>query len=152
MIISDGSLRDIRPVAPFHERTRLDGCTYGLSAAGYDVRIAEDVILWPGRFTLASTVERFDMPDDVLGIVHDKSTWARRGIAVQNTVIEPGWTGYLTLELTMHAWRLTRIRAGVGIAQIVFHRLDHPAERPYNGKYQNQERGPQAARYEQDIA
>ena len=111
------------------------------------MRIAEDVFLWPGRFILASTVEYFDMPNDLVGIVHDKSTWARRGLAVQNTVIEPGWRGYLTLELTMHAWRFQRIRAGTGIAQIMFHRLDQPAEKPYSGKYQNQERGPQPARH-----
>ena len=146
MVLSDGALRRIQPIRPFKDRTTLNGCTFGLSAAGYDVRIAEDVFLWPGRFLLASTVEYFDMPDDVVGIVHDKSTWARRGLAVQNTVIEPGWRGYLTLELTMHAWRFQRIRAGTGIAQIMFHRLDQPAEKPYSGKYQNQERGPQPAR------
>lgn len=145
MVISDGVLRANPPLHPFLDRTLCDGATFGLSPAGYDVRLAQDVTLWPGRFLLASTIEWFNMPDDVIGIVHDKSTWARRGIAVQNTVIEPGWRGYLTLELTMHAFRFMKLRAGVGIAQIIFHRLDHSAEQPYDGKYQDQKAGPQQA-------
>jgi dCTP deaminase len=100
---------------------------------------------------LASTIEHFDMPNDVMAIVHDKSTWARRGVAVQNTVIEPGWRGWLTLEITMHAWRLLRIRSGTPIAQIVFHRLEAPTERSYQGKYQDQRRGPQPAIRERDA-
>lgn len=148
MVLSDGTLSIVKPVEPFERRTAFAGCTFGLSAAGYDVRIAEDILLWPGRFLLASTIEHFDMPADVVGIVHDKSTWARRGVAVQNTVIEPGWRGYLTLELTLHAFRLLRIRKGSGIAQIVFHKLDQRARHPYEGKYQDQEAGPQAARFD----
>lgn len=95
---------------------------------------------------LLSTMERFTMPNDVVGIVHDKSTWARRGLAVQNTVIEPGWSGYLTLEVTNHGHDVIQCWGGVGIAQIIFHRLDEPTDMPYDGKYQNQERGPQRAR------
>jgi dCTP deaminase len=85
------------------------------------------------------------MPDDALGVVHDKSTWARRGVALQNTVIEPGWSGYLTLEITMHAWRFLHIRCGTPIAQVLFHRLEKPTDQPYRGRYQNQARGPQSA-------
>jgi dCTP deaminase len=88
------------------------------------------------------------MPTDVIGFVHDKSTLARFGIAVQNTVIEPGWTGILTIELTNHSDEFLWLTAGQPIAQIVFHELDAPTERPYSGKYQNQEAGPQAARFE----
>lgn len=136
-------------VSPFNERTRNNGVTYGLSPAGYDVRIEFDKEgdqserwLWRGEFLLASTIEKFKMPDDIMGIVHDKSTWARRGLAVQNTVIEPGWEGYLTLELTNHGPETLKIPMGAGIAQIVFHRLDSITLHPYEGKYQNQERGP----------
>src|SRR5438045_553731 len=91
------------------------------------------------------------MPNDVMAIVHDKSTWARRGVAVQNTVIQPGSRGWLTLEITVHAWRFLRIRAGTPIAQLVFHRLEAPTERGYNGKYQNQRRGPQPAIFESNA-
>lgn len=134
-----------QPLSPLLPRTEHLGFTHGLSAAGYDVRIAEAIVLFPGDFALASTVEIFDMPDDLLGIVHDKSSWARRGLAVQNTVIEPGWRGHLTLELTAHRGDLD-VPAGVGIAQVVFHLLAEPTDRPYRGKYQDQAAGPQEAR------
>ena len=117
------------------------------------MRIAETVALdgiahrglTASPFALASTMERFDMPDDVLGIVHDKSTWARRGIAVRNIPIEPGWRGFLTLKLTNHGRELVVIEAGTPIAQVVFHLLDEPAEQPYAGRYQDQKAGPQPA-------
>jgi dCTP deaminase len=84
---------------PFHERTREFGMTFGLGPAGYDVRIAQDLQLPPGGFALASTVEHFDVPDYLTAEVKDKSTWARRGLSLFNTIIEPGWRGFLTLEL-----------------------------------------------------
>lgn len=123
------------------------GMTFGLGPAGYDVRIAETVSVKPGQFELASTVESFDMPNDVIAQVCDKSSWARRGLAVQNTIIEPGWRGFLTLELTNHnACEPITIMAGSPIAQIIFMKLDEPTSLPYNGKYQDQGRGPQEAR------
>ena len=144
MIIPAQTLRKIKPVEPFCERTQHNGMTYGLGPAGYDVRIAETVTV--GRFVLGSTVERFNIPNDVLAQVCDKSTWARRGVAVQNTIIEPGWRGYLTIELTNHSDAPIEVRAGDPIAQIIFFRLEEPTALPYSGKYQDQERGPQRAR------
>lgn len=137
-------------IEPFEERGVASGMSYGLSAAGYDVRIDCGRILRPGDFCLASTLERFNIGADVLGHVADKSTWARRGLAIQNTIIEPGWNGYLTLELTNHGEETIVIADGTPIAQIVFHLLAEPTEQPYgeNAKYQNQERGPVKARFE----
>jgi len=86
------------------------------------------------------------MPLDLLGRVTDKSTWARRFLTVQNTIIEPGWCGYLTLELTNHSDVDIHIMRGMPIAQIIFDVLDEPTEKPYMGKYQNQQSGPVAAR------
>jgi dCTP deaminase len=146
MIIPAQTLRKLRPLEPFCERTLHKGMTYGLGPAGYDVRIAEDVIIAAGRFVLASTVERFNIPNDVLAQVCDKSSWARRGMAVQNTIIEPGWRGHLTIELTNHGDTPVAINAGDPIAQIIFFRLEAPTVLPYAGKYQDQERGPQGAR------
>lgn len=84
-------------------KERLHGVSHGLSEAGYDIRIKQDVVLHPlRRFALASTIEYFQMPDNLVGVVHDKSTWARRKLSVQNTCIEPGWCGYLTLELVYY--------------------------------------------------
>jgi dCTP deaminase len=147
-VLSAQSIRNLGLISPMMERTfhAATKTTFGLSACGYDVRLDQDVRLESGQFSLASTIEQFRMTDDVVGIVHDKSSWARRGLAVQNTVIEPGWIGYLTLELTNHGpWTLDLPR-GTPIAQILFHFLDQTTDQPYEGKYQNQERGPQTAR------
>jgi dCTP deaminase len=148
MILSGQTIRRLRILEPFAERTVLHGLSYGVSAAGYDIRAAQGLILWPGRFVLASSVERFKMPDNVLGRVCDKSTWIRLGLAVHNTVIEPGWEGYLTLELKVVGYRFLRVRPGSPIAQVVFEWLDEPAEQPYRGKYQFQKAGVNLARME----
>lgn len=156
MILSAQSIHrrccaDVPLIYPFVSRTREHGVSYGLSSAGYDVRVEFDsggeqeyLPLYPGKFVLASTIERFIMPNDIAGIVHDKSSWARRGLAVQNTVIEPGWKGWLTLELTNHSEQKIILQRGMGIAQVVFHLLDEPTDLPYEGKYQDQDRGPVA--------
>jgi len=96
------------------------------------------------RFTLASAIEEFDMPNNLLGIVHDKSSWARKGLSVFNTVIEPGWKGFLTLELVFHGNERVIIQHGSGIAQVIFHQLENPSA--YNGKYQNQPNQPVRAK------
>jgi dCTP deaminase len=145
MILSGQSIRKRGIFTPFAERTKFNGMTYGVGPAGYDVRIAEDIVLRPGQFSLASTVEHFSMPVDVLGIVHDKSTWARKGLALQNTVVEPGWCGFLTLELTNHGNEVLDIKAGTPIGQIILHLTDEVVEQPYSGKYQNQSSGAQPA-------
>ena len=150
------SAQDIRRrsgmISPFCERGVEHGRSYGLSCCGYDVRIAEEVWLWPLYGRLASTIERFAMPDDVMARVADKSTNARKFVFVQNTIIEPGWAGYLTLELTrVLPWPIL-IKRGTPIAQIIFEKLEEPTERPYVGKYQGQEAGPQAARFERGAA
>jgi dCTP deaminase len=152
MILPAQQIRAIEPsiILPFRERTLHgeSGMTFGLGPAGYDVRIEQSVFLMPGAFALASTAERFDMPTDVIAFVHDKSSWARKGLACQNTVIEPGWCGFLTLELTNHGYEPIEIKSGSPIAQIIFHWLSEPTEAPYKGKYQNQQRGPQPAIFE----
>ena len=146
MIVSAQTLRRIKPIYPFHERTEEMGMTFGLGPAGYDVRIAESFILWPKQFRLASTIEHFDTPVGMTFKVEDKSTWARRGLSLFNTTGEPGWRGFLTLELVNQSWWPIRFRKGMPIAQIVFHLLDEPTDTPYAGKYQDQQRGPQQAR------
>jgi dCTP deaminase len=132
-------------LTPWAERTKFDGMTYGLGPAGYDIRVAEQITMRSGEFLLASSIERFSMPDDLIAQVCDKSTLARMGLFVQNTIIEPGWRGYLTLELTCHGTEV-RLPAGAPIAQIVFQALTAPTSAPYVGKYQDQERGPVQAR------
>ena len=148
MILSGEKIQTLQIMDPFYGRTRHEGMTFGCGPAGYDVRVEFDddgtlkeVELNPGQFLLASTIERFTMPVDVMGIVHDKSTWARRGLACQNTVIEPGWRGFLTLELTNHGTETLLLKRGMPIAQIIFHEVTVGSGK-YTGKYQDQGRGP----------
>lgn len=140
----------IRGMVP--HKMKAHGTSYGLGEAGYDIRIKQDIIFRPsmtmgptievnghlqhGRFTLASAIEEFDMPANLVGVVHDKSTWARQGLSVFNTVIESGWKGFLTLELVFHGNKEVVIPAGAGIAQVIFTSLAHDAS--YEGKYQYQ--------------
>ena len=120
------------------------GMSYGQSYAGYDIRLGDDLTLVD--FALGVSLEHFLMPRHLIAFVNDKSSWARQGVNVLNTVIEPGWRGYLTLELA----NLRRsghfvIKAGTPIAQIVFHRLAEDAA-GYQGKYQDQENEPVSVR------
>ena len=161
MIINGIALLDAAPILDMVRGKMVGpgGTSFGLGEAGYDIRIKQEIkfMKWEttktfftlvtepgdswstnndGRFCLASAVEQFQMPDDLVGIVHDKSTWARRGLSVFNTVVEPGWEGFLTLELVYHGEGELIIPAGSGIAQVIFHRTSQPAH--YNGKYQGQ--------------
>lgn len=165
MVLSAQTIKELGLTKPcLDSRRDVLGNSFGLSACGYDITLAHDVELAAGECLLVGASEYFNLPDDVVGIVHDKSSLARKWLAVQNTVLEPGWRGYLTLELTNHAYvprrrRLLnwitnkkdvkttlRFKKGCAIAQVIFHFLDKPTAIPYSGKYQDQEIGPQEAR------
>lgn len=143
MLLSANTLRKIKPLSPFVERSVIRGRSYGLSLAGYDVRCAQNISLHYGKFSLASTVERFRMPNSVLGIVKNKSSWARLGLNVYETVIEPGWEGYLTIEMVNNS-RTIEIYEGDPIAQVLFFQVDDRTP-GYSGKYQHQKNAPQEA-------
>jgi len=145
--LCDDTIRSLRLVTPFHERTEACGLTFGVGPCGYDVRIAETAILKPGDVALASTIEYFEIPDNVEGETKNKSTWARQFLWSPNTVLESGWNGFLTLELANFSDRVIWIPAGCPIVQIKFTFLDHKAGKPYKGRYQNQAAGPQVARF-----
>lgn len=166
MIINGQRLLSLAPIKHMQtEKRKEHGVSWGLSEAGYDIRIKQQIKfvpdyyksfhchvvddgeylpIRPGRFTLASSIEEFDMPPTLVGKVHDKSTWARRGLSVFNTVIEPGWKGFLTLELVYHGRETLVIPAGAGIAQILFFSIAVPTA--YSGKYQGQPDMPIPAR------
>jgi dCTP deaminase len=164
MIVNGQALWKAQPFEEMlSEKRREHGVSYGLAEAGYDIRIKQEVffsgngpykvatvtvdgLTETGNFTIASAIEKFTMPTDLVGVVHDKSTWARKGLSVFNTVIEPGWEGYLTLELVYHGQDPLHIPAGAGIAQVLFSRVENPAQ--YSGKYQGQEDKPVAAKFE----
>lgn len=162
MIVNGIELLNAAPIKSMRGTKVLhNGVSHGLSEVGYDIRIKQEVTFFPmdpqgrgpyvqvdgldkwGRFTIASAMEEFDMPHDLGGIVHDKSTWARRGLSVFNTVVESGWKGHLTLELVYHGQEKLVIPAGSGIAQVVFHRTTCKAA--YSGRYQHQADEPVAA-------
>ncbi len=143
-VLSGQTIRELGLLEPFREKyLDSNGCSCGLSIAGYDITLDHDALFEPHSFTLVAAAERFIMPNNVVGVVHDKSSLARKGIAVQNTVIEPGWRGFLTMEVTNHTAEFFGLRAGCAIAQVLFHFTDKPVEKPYEGKYQDQARGPQ---------
>lgn len=159
MVVNGQPLVEIAPIKNMlREKETHLGLSHGLSEVGYDIRISQTVSFKPsgntvqrvsakgkmeqtswGKFMLASAMEEFAMPTDLYGVVHDKSTWARRGLSVFNTIIEPGWKGFLTLELVHHGSEDLVIHAGCGIAQVIFHKTLTKAA--YRGKYQNQKDG-----------
>lgn len=98
------------------------------------------VMIPPHGFVLARTVERFKMPDDVMAICVGKSTYARNGLIVNVTPLEPGWEGHVTLELSNTTDLPSVVYVGEGICQFVFYRGERPsvtyADR--GGKYQGQ--------------
>ncbi|MCF8861644.1 hypothetical protein KIP58_21910 [Xanthomonas campestris pv. campestris] len=100
-----------------------------------------------GRTALASSVEEFDIPLNLWGELRNKSTLARQFIdATIGTDIEPGWKGFLTIEVIFHGNKPITIPAGSGIAKAVFHELRHMAE--YKGKYQYQPDEPVLSKFE----
>jgi dCTP deaminase len=147
-VLGGNSIVKAGAINPPMERTIQNGLTFGAGCAGYDIRIDQTMNLEPREFKLASSIEYFDMPHDVCGMVCDKSSHARRGLSAFNTIIEPGWRGYLTLELVNLGNDLIKLSHGDPIAQVIFHSLDQPTNQPYTGKYQDQPRGPQPVKYE----
>lgn len=136
----DEVLRNRYPplVDPFVEHGSIRGRSFGLSACTYDCRIYHDLILKPHEAKLATTVERFCLPANVCGSVLDKSTWARMFITVFNTHLDPGWQGYLTVELVNLGKETIVFYKGDPLCQVRFEWLDVPTDQPYTGKYQNQ--------------
>lgn len=159
MILPAQTIRRLKILTPCAERTRLNGVTFGLGPASYDLRIANDIRLWPGHSVLVDAIEHFNMPNDVQGKLYMKSTWARMHIRQAGTLIDPGWRGVLRLEIDMmsgideYTWisgqypvrnpgyaamNPLTIPAGTGVVMVEFSRLEEPTEQPYKGKYQNQ--------------
>ena len=158
-------------IEPFEDGQVREGViSYGLSSYGYDIRVApefkvftnvhnalvdpkafddrsfvdinEDTcIIPPNSFALARTVEYFRIPRDVLVICVGKSTYARCGLIVNVTPLEPTWEGYLTLEISNTTPLPARIYGGEGIAQLLFFEGDEEPEVAYadrKGKYMEQ--------------
>jgi len=114
-------------------------------------------ILHPGEFVLGSTRERVRLPDDLVARLEGKSSLGRLGLLIHSTAgyVDPGWDGYLTLELSNVANLPITIYSGMKIGQISFFRLSSLAENLYGSKetgskYQGQ-RGPTASRFFEEF-
>ena len=158
-------------ISPFEEKQISEGkISYGLSSFGYDARVSNEFkiftnvnseivdpknfkpsnfvtknvsecIIPPNSFVLASTVEYFKIPKDVLVICLGKSTYARCGIIVNVTPLEPGWEGHVTLEFSNTTPLPAKIYANEGACQFLFLKGDTECETSYadrKGKYQRQ--------------
>jgi dCTP deaminase len=104
---------------------------------------AEGIIIEPSSYILAESMERFCMPDDISAVCAGKSSYARLGILVNTTLLEPGWSGTLSICIANVGQMPVRLHVGQGIAQVVFTRLAQRPERAYGekaagGGYQNQ--------------
>jgi len=163
--------REHRMIEPFTDRQVREGVlSYGLSSYGYDVRIADEFkiftnisstivdpknfdprsfvdfrgevcIIPPNSFALARTVEYFRIPRNVLVVCVGKSSYARCGIIVNVTPLEPEWEGIVTLEVSNTTPLPAKIYANEGIAQMLFFESDEACEVSYadkKGKYQAQ--------------
>lgn len=97
-------------------------------------------VIPPNSYILGRTVEYFTMPDDVMSICLGKSTYARSGIAVNVTPIEPGWEGHVTLEISNQTPLPIKVYANMGICQFLFFRGHRPITTygDRDGKYMKQ--------------
>jgi dCTP deaminase len=105
-----------------------------------EYEVDDHILIPPNSYVLGRSIEYFRMPDDVLGLVLGKSTYARSGIIVNVTPLEPGWEGHVTIEVGNGTSLPAKVYAEEGIAQVVFLHGDPPevsyAEK--KGKYQHQ--------------
>ncbi len=157
---------------PFLDHLVRDGkISYGLSSMGYDIRVTDEFkiftnvrmaivdpkefnpnsfvdsqgpecIIPPNSFALARSVEYFRLPRSVMGICLGKSSYARCGIVVNITPLEPGWEGHLTIEISNTTPLPARIYSFEGIAQVLFFEAGSLPEVSYadrKGKYQAQQ-------------
>ena len=158
-------------IDPFVEQQSSEGViSFGLSSYGYDARVAPEFkiftnvdnalidpknfspssfvdrdvdvcIIPPNSFVLARTVEYFRIPRDVLVICLGKSTYARCGIIVNVTPLEPEWEGHVTLEFSNTTPLPAKIYAHEGVCQFLFFKGEHPCGTSYkdrSGKYMHQ--------------
>ncbi len=158
-------------ISPFEDKQiRKNKISYGLSSFGYDARVSNEFkiftnvnseivdpknfkasnfvtknvsecIIPPNSFVLASTVEYFRIPKDVLVVCLGKSTYARCGIIVNVTPLEPGWEGHVTLEFSNTTPLPAKVYAKEGVAQFIFLKGNETPETTYsdrNGKYMGQ--------------
>lgn len=109
------------------------------SQIAYKTIQTDTYLLLPGQFVLATTMEYFELPDDLTAFVEGRSSLGRMGLFVQNAGwVDPGCHGEITLELYNANRCAIELKAGRRVGQLVFAKLDDVALNPYRGKYQGQ--------------
>ena len=105
----------------------------------YKTITTDSYILLPNQFVLATTMEYFDLPDNLTAFVEGRSSLGRMGLFIQNAGwVDPGFKGEITLELYNANRCAIELKAGRRVGQLVFAKMDDTALNPYNGKYQGQ--------------
>ncbi len=165
-------VKKYRMLEPFEESLKRTGViSYGLSSMGYDIRVTDEYkvftnvhqavvdpkefnpnsfvdlkaavcVIPPNSFALARSVEYFRLPRSIMGICLGKSSYARCGIVVNITPLEPEWEGHLTIEISNTTPLPARIYSNEGIAQVLFFEAGSLPEVSYadrKGKYQAQQ-------------
>lgn len=163
-MLSDSTIRELcrtkNLITPFDEHD-LQPCSYDLTL-GDTIIIPEGnrlvnkdnnrfnndetdlnmigIYIRPKEFLLATTKERVNIPDDIVGQIEGKSSVGRLGLFIQNAgLVDPGFSGTVTLELFNAGDNYICINDIRKICQITFSRLDRPCKTPYQGRYQNQD-------------
>lgn len=108
-------------------------------AISYKTIKSDTYVLLPGQFVLATTMEYFELPDNLTAFVEGRSSLGRMGLFIQNAGwVDPGFKGEITLELFNANRCAIELKTGRRVGQLVFAEMDQPAQNPYNGKYQGQ--------------
>ena len=108
-----------------------------LNPGGIDLRVDRNVFLEPRGQTLVATVERVELSEKLLGILHIRSSLAREGFIASLALVDPGFRGQLTVSLYNAGGRSVSLRKGERFIQLTLFRLGNPAQRSYVGNYQN---------------
>lgn len=109
------------------------------SQINYKTITTDTYLIMPGEFVLATTMEYFELPDNLTAFVEGRSSLGRMGLFIQNAGwVDPGFKGEITLELYNANRCAIELKAGRRVGQLVFAEMDAPAINPYNGKYQGQ--------------
>ena len=109
------------------------------SQINYKTITTDTYLIMPGEFVLATTMEYFELPDNLTAFVEGRSSLGRMGLFIQNAGwIDPGFKGEITLELYNANRCAIELKAGRRVGQLVFAEMDALAINPYNGKYQGQ--------------
>ena len=170
-VLADWQIQELIKIEPCADATYRPGViSYGVTSYGYDLRLgrkfkvftnahcaivdpkhfdpksfidmeADECLIPPNSFALAETVEHLEIPRDVIAICVGKSTYARIGIIVNVTPLEPEWRGKVTIEISNTTPLPAKVYAGEGIAQVLFLRAEAPCRTSYadkKGKYQAQ--------------